>query len=86
MARTCVRPRYFIDRQTVADVMPIVRRGLGWIDRERLNGNDQLQHAFDVGSSRQPQDIAAWPYVGHGRAALAGRDSLTMSMRETTVP
>ncbi len=76
MARTCVYPRGFIDRQTVVDVVPIVVRGVGRVDAERLDGVDQLQHPFDLGPTRQPQqDVATGPHVGHGRAALAGRDS-----------
>ena len=35
----------------------------------------RVQHAFNLGPAGQPQrDVAAGPHMGHGRAALAGRD------------
>ena len=75
MARTCVCPRGFIDRQPVVDVVPIVVRGVGRVDAERLDGVDQLQHPFDFGPTGQPQqNVATGPHVGHGSAALARHD------------
>ncbi len=57
------------------DVVPIVRCCIGRINAERFDGVDNLQHAFDLGPTGKPQqDIAAWPHIGHGRAALPGRD------------
>ena len=56
--------------------MPIVGGGVGRIDAERLDGVGNLQHAFDLGPAGKPQqDVAAGPHVGHGHAALTGRDS-----------
>src|ERR1700680_1394474 len=75
MARTRVRARGFIDRQTIVDVLPVIGRGVGRIDAERLDGVDLLQYALELGPAREPQqDVAAWLDVGHGRAALTGRD------------
>jgi hypothetical protein len=71
-----VNPRHFVDGQTIVDVVPIVRCGVGRVDAERLDGINNLQHAFDLRPTGQPQqDVAARPYIGHGCAALAGRDS-----------
>jgi hypothetical protein len=57
------------------NVMPIVGGGVGRIDVERLDRVCNLQHAFDVGPTGEPQqDVAAGPHVGHRHAALTGRD------------
>jgi len=53
----------------------MVRRGIGWIDAERLDGIDCLQHLFDL---RPPgnaqQTFAAGAHIWHRRVALARRD------------
>jgi hypothetical protein len=49
---------YFIDRQTVVDVVPVVWCDVGRIDAERLNGVDQLQHALDPGPAYRASLIA----------------------------
>jgi hypothetical protein len=60
---------------TVVDVVPIVGGCVRRIDAERLDGVGNLQHAFDLGPAREPQeDVAAGPHIRHDRAALAGRD------------
>ncbi len=70
-----VWPRHFVDGQPVVRVMPVVGRGVGRIDAERLDGIDQLQHALDLWPAGQPQqDFAARPDIGDSRAALARRD------------
>src|SRR6266702_4810273 len=76
MTRLRVKPWHFIDGQTIVDVVPIVGRCVGRVDAERLDGINNLQHAFDLGPTGQPQqDVAARPYIGHGCAALTARDS-----------
>jgi hypothetical protein len=68
--------RRFIDGQAVVDVMPIVGCCVSRIDAERFYNVDPLQHALNLGPAGQPQqDLAAGAHIGHGRAALAGRDS-----------
>src|SRR5438105_1948939 len=75
VARTCVRPRCFIDGQTVVDVLPIVERRVGRIDAEGFDAIDQVQHAFDFWPAGEPQqDLAAGSNVGHGRTTLVWRD------------
>src|SRR5713226_123908 len=42
-------------RQPVVDVPPVVRRDVGRIDAQRLDGIDRLQHAFDLRPDVYPQ-------------------------------
>src|SRR5258708_2221111 len=42
-------------RQPVVDVPPVVRRDLGRIDAQRLDGINRLQHAFDLWPAVHPQ-------------------------------
>src|SRR5215216_3659886 len=75
MPRPRVGSRLLSDGQAVVCVMPVVRRCVGSIDAERLDGVNQLQHPLDFRPAGEPQqNIAAWPYIGHGRAALARRN------------
>jgi hypothetical protein len=72
MTRTRINPRHFAHGEAVVDVVPIVGRCVGRVDAERLDGINNLQHAFDLGPTGQPQeDVAAGPYIGHGCATLA---------------
>ena len=49
--------------------------GVGWVDAQRLDGVDQLQHAFYLGPAGKPrQDVTARPNESNRRAALAERD------------
>ena len=67
--------RCFVDRQPVMHMMPIVRRGVGRINAERLDGIDQLQHALYLWPARQAQQaFAARPDIRDSRAALASCD------------
>src|ERR1700733_8373534 len=55
------------------NVMPVIRGSLDRIDRERLNGVDQLQHALDLWPAGQPkQTLSPGIDPGHGRIALSG--------------
>jgi len=49
VAGSRVWPRCFVDRQSVVNVVPIIRRGVGRIDAEGLNNIDHLQSTFDLG-------------------------------------
>ncbi len=73
MTRTRINPRHFAYGEAVVDVVPIVGRCVGRVDAERLDGINNLQHAFDLGpTGRLQQDVAAARrYIGHGCAALA---------------
>jgi hypothetical protein len=73
MARLRVNPRHFVGGKTIVDVAPIVGRCVRRVDAERLDGIDNLQHAFDLGPTGQPQqDVAAGPYTRpKGRADCA---------------
>src|SRR5258706_2903638 len=75
MSRPRVSPRRFVDGQTIVDVVPIVGGCVGRVDAERLDGINNLQHAFDLRpAGESQQDVAAGPHIGHGRAALTGSD------------
>src|SRR3546814_14378008 len=59
-----VGPRVFICRETVVDVPPMVGRGVGGFDAQRVNGVDSLEHALDLG-----------PAVDEQRNLAAGGDA-----------
>src|SRR5712692_4165557 len=42
-------------RQPVVDVPPVIRRAIGRIDAQRLDGIDRPQHAFDLWPAVYPQ-------------------------------
>ena len=72
MAGSRVWPRYFVDRQSVVNVVPIIRRRVGCIDAESLNDIDHLQDTFDLrptGQSQQALPTRRDP--GHGRVRLS---------------
>src|SRR5258708_30581386 len=63
------------DGQAIVDVRPVLRRGIGRIDAERLDGIDGLQHLLDLGPpGNLQQTFAARAYIRHGDVALARRD------------
>src|SRR5216684_5046095 len=65
----------FADRHTIVDVLPVLWGSIGWIDAERLDGIDGLQHLLDLGpSGNLQQTFAAGTHMGHGDVALAGHD------------
>src|SRR6266851_4010799 len=70
-----IRSRPLADGQAIVDVLPVLWRGIGRIDAERLDGVDGLQHLLDL---RPPgnaqQTFAAGTHIRHGDVALAGRD------------
>ena len=67
--------RSFADSETIVNVPPVIRSGIGRIDAERLDSVDGLQHAFDfLPTFDRQEDFATWPHEGRGGAALAGRD------------
>src|SRR5713101_7144381 len=72
-ARIGSRP--LADGHTIVDVLPVLWRGIGRIDAERLDGVDGLQHPLDF---RPPgnaqQTFAARTYIRHGDVTLARRD------------
>lgn len=74
MTRSGVCSGRFIDRQSVVNMMPMIRRCIGRIDAERLDGIDQLQHPLDLGPAGQPQQaFSARLDPGDGRIALTRR-------------
>jgi hypothetical protein len=48
-----VWPRYFVDRQPVMNMVPIVVCGVGGIDAESFDDIDHLQNTFDLGPAGQ---------------------------------
>src|SRR5260370_15033320 len=63
------------DGQAIVDVRPVLRRGIGRIDAERLDGIDGLQHLLDLGPpGNLQQTFAAGAHIGHGDVALARHD------------
>ncbi len=58
------------------DVLPVIRRGVGGINVQRLHGVDRLQHALDLGPAvHAQQDLCAWPHKRQCLIALADGDS-----------
>src|SRR6266496_4575330 len=75
MTATCVGPWLLTDGQTVVNMPPVLRRRVGRIDLDRLNGVDRLQDFFDIRPPREAQQaLSARAHVGHGRVALARPD------------
>ena len=67
--------RSFADDETIVNVPPMIRSGIGRIDAERLDSVDRLQHAFDFRPTfHRQEDFATWPHEGRGGAVFAGRD------------
>src|SRR3546814_16024574 len=65
-----VGPRVFICRETVVDVPPMVGRGVGGVDAQRVHGVDSLAHALDLGPAVDEQpNLAAG---GDARPGLIG--------------
>ena len=55
-----VGARFMAGSETVVEVAPVFRRGVGGIDVECLDGVDRLQHALDLGPAiDSQQDLAA---------------------------
>src|SRR5712692_6756397 len=70
-----VGSRALADGHTIVDMLPVLRRGVGWIDAERLDGVDGLQHLLDFRPPRNAQQtFAARTYIRHGDVTLARRD------------
>ena len=70
-----VRPRLVAGDQAVVDMPPMIGSGVGWIDAERFDGVDRLQHTFNLRPAGQAQEnFAARAHEGHGRERLAGMD------------
>ncbi len=70
-----VGSRLLADGHAIVDVLPVLRRGIGRIDAERLDGIDGLQHPLDFrppGNAQQA--FAAGTHIRHGDVALARRD------------
>src|SRR4051794_38780930 len=52
---------------------PVIRRSVGGIDAEGLDGVDRVEDFFDLRPAGQPeQAFSAWPNVRHGRVTLPG--------------
>src|SRR5258708_28659110 len=67
--------RLLADGQAIVDVLPVVGCGISWIDAERLDGVDRLQHLLDLGPpGNLQQTFAAGAHIGHGDVALARHD------------
>src|SRR5262245_30928323 len=74
VTRSGVWPGRFIDRQSVVNVMPMVGRGVGWINAKRIDGIDQLQHPLDRGPAGQSQQaFTSRRDPGNGRITLTWR-------------
>ncbi len=70
-----VEARLMAGGETVVEVAPVFRRGVDWIDVERLNGVDRLEHAFDLGRVVDAQqDFAARAHEGQRLEARARLD------------
>ena len=71
---TCARviARRLVDGQSVVDVLPVVRRNIGRIDAERLDGVNGMQHTLDLGPTVHAQeDVAAGAHKRQCLEALA---------------
>src|SRR6266511_3487268 len=67
-----VGSRLLADRQTVMDVMPMLRRGVSRIDTERLDGINRLEDFLDFRPAGEAQeDFSAGAHIGDGRIAFA---------------
>src|SRR5260370_29682126 len=70
-----VGSRLLADGQAIVDVLPVVGCGIGWIDAERLDGVDRLQHLLDLRPPGNAQkSLPTGAHIRHRRVALAGRD------------
>src|SRR5450432_2969558 len=68
-----VGSRLLADGQSVVDVPPMVGRGIGRIDAERLDGVDCLKHLLDFRpAGNAQQNLTAGAHIRHGRVSLAG--------------
>src|SRR5262249_13213308 len=66
-----VAARHFVDRQAVMNVMPMVRRGVGRIDTERLDSINRLQDLLDFRPAREAQqDFCAGVDIRDSRIAF----------------
>ena len=87
MLIAAVGARLISGAEAIVDMPPVIGRGVGWIDAERLDGVDRLQHALDLRPAADAQqDLAAGTDEGQRLIGFAGATARTMSMRETTVP
>ena len=56
---------------------PVIGRGVGRIDAERLDGVDHLQHLLDLLPAREMQQaLAAWAHTRNGREGFTRADCL----------
>src|SRR5260370_19912964 len=70
-----VGSRLLADGQAIVDVLPVVRRGIGRIDAERLDGVDRLKHFLDLRPPGNAQKtLPTGPHIRHRGVALARRD------------
>ena len=87
MLVAAIGPRLVSGAKTIVDMPPVIRRGVGWINVEGLDGVDRGEHPLDLGPSADAQQkLAAGTDEGQCLIGLARRDRAHESMRETTVP
>ena len=61
--------------EAIVDVPPVIRRGVGRIDAERLDGVDRREHTLDLGPAADAQqNLAAGTDEGQRLIGLARRD------------
>ena len=61
--------------EAIVDMPPVIRRGVGRIDAERLDGVDRREHTLDLGPAADAQqDLAAGTDEGQRLIGLARRD------------
>ena len=70
-----VAARLLAGRETIVNVPPVMRRDLGRIDADRLDGVDNLQDAFDFRPALGlQQNVAAGAHEGQRLIGFARRD------------
>ena len=86
MPRGRVGPPLLAGAQPVLDVTPVVRRGVGRIDADRLDLIDCAQNATDVRPARDAEKDLPPDGQRQGGKGLAGATARRTSMREMIVP
>jgi hypothetical protein len=86
MPRGRVGPPLLAGAQPVLDVTPVVRRGVGRIDADRLDLIDCAQNATDVRPARDAEKDSPPDGQRQGGKGLAGATARRTSMREMIVP